>query len=286
MKVDDKHKSEGRVPRTPILLAAFAVVSLYQADALAVRADCSRVLKAAGGATALKSALKTALGGATNSTAANTGLPLAQWAAVVDRSGKVCAVVYSGADEQAQWPGSRVIAMQKANTANAFSLDGLALSTANLWAATQPGGSLFGLQFSNPVDPTTAYQGDAAAFGTGPDDPAQGSRVGGVNVFGGGLALYDSSGVIGGLGTSGNTSCADHIIGWKTRHALHLDFVPGGVSPTGDDNIIFDIQNGPVTNSNGASKISASGFGHPTCGSGPEKAVAESLPTDYPISKK
>jgi hypothetical protein len=45
-----------------------------------------------------------------------------------------------------QWPGSRVISAQKANTANAFSLPGLALSTAQLFSAVQPGGSLYGLQ--------------------------------------------------------------------------------------------------------------------------------------------
>jgi hypothetical protein len=52
-----------------------------------------------------------------------------------------------------------------------------------------------------------------------------------VNVFGGGLALYNSAHVlIGGIGVSGDTSCADHNIAWRTRHMLNLDFVPGGVS--------------------------------------------------------
>src|SRR6201982_147032 len=88
-----------------------------------------------------------------------------------------------------QWPGSRVISAQKANTANAFSLPHLALSTANLYSAVQPGGSLYGLQHSNPVDTRVAYHGPAADFGTGAD-PMTGHRVGGVNVFGGGLALY------------------------------------------------------------------------------------------------
>jgi len=59
-------------------------------------------------------------------------------------------VARSGADRGAQWPGSRVISAQKANTANAFSLTGFAIPTANLWAATQLGGSLFGLQLSSP----------------------------------------------------------------------------------------------------------------------------------------
>ena len=51
------------------------------------------------------------------------------------------------------------IAAQKANTANAFSLPKLSLSTANLYAAVQPGGTLYGLQHSNPVDTGSAYRG-------------------------------------------------------------------------------------------------------------------------------
>ena len=76
----------------------------------------------------------------------NGGLNLDMWATVVDRSGVVCAVAYSGDRTDSQWPGSRVISAQKANTANAFSLSSLALSTANLYSAVQPGGPLFGLQ--------------------------------------------------------------------------------------------------------------------------------------------
>ena len=74
------------------------------------------------------------------------------WGTVVNRDGVVCAVAFTGNNRGDQWPGSRVISAQKANTANAFSLPALALSTANLFTATQPGGSLFGLQASNPVD--------------------------------------------------------------------------------------------------------------------------------------
>lgn len=32
--------------------------------------------------------------------------------------------------------------------------------------------------------------------------------------------------IVGGLGVSGDSSCADHNIGWRTRHALELDYVP------------------------------------------------------------
>jgi hypothetical protein len=89
----------------------------------------------------------------------NGGLNLDMWATIVDRDGVVCAVAFTGADRHQQWPGSRVISAQKANTANAFSLPGLALSTANLYTAVQPGGSLFGLQESNPVSTDVAYSG-------------------------------------------------------------------------------------------------------------------------------
>src|SRR6195256_5175154 len=94
-----------------------------------------------------------------------SGLNFQMWATVVDRDGVVCAVAFSGADRGAQWPGSRVISAQKANTANAFGLAGLAPATANLYSAVQPGGSLFGLQESNPVNTAVAYMGPATAYG-------------------------------------------------------------------------------------------------------------------------
>lgn len=95
---------------------------------------------------------------------ANGGFGLQMWATVVNRDGVVCGVAFTGNDRGDQWPGSRVISAQKANTANAFSLPGLALSTANLYSAVQPGGTLFGLQASNPVDTGVAYGGPTAAI--------------------------------------------------------------------------------------------------------------------------
>jgi uncharacterized protein GlcG (DUF336 family) len=205
----------------------------------------------------------------------NGGFNLDMWGTVVNRDGVVCAVAFTGPDRGAQWPGSRVIAAQKANTANAFSLPALSLSTANLFSAVQPGGSLYGLQHSNPVDTRVAYRGPAAQFGQA-DDPMVGHRIGGVNVFGGGLALYNKSHVlVGALGVSGDSSCADHNIAWRTRHALQLDYVPAGVS--GDllrpDNIVYDITAAPDEQEG----ISASGWGHPVC-SAAAKIVAENLP--------
>jgi len=225
----------------------------------------------------LKAALQTARA------AANGGFNLDMWATVVNRDGIVCAVAFTGNDRGAQWPGSRVISAQKANTANAFSLPGLALSTANLYTAVQPGGSLFGLQESNPVDTDVAYGGNATNFGA-PNDPMVNNRIGGINVFGGGLGLYNSDGVlVGGIGVSGDTSCADHNIAWRTRNALDLDYVPNGVAaafagdPTHKDNIIFDITPQPGQ----MPGVSASGWGHPHCGPGPaagETALAAGLP--------
>jgi uncharacterized protein GlcG (DUF336 family) len=207
--------------------------------------------------------LKAALAAAVS--AETSGFDLQMWATVVNRDGIVCAVAFSGADRGSQWPGSRVISAQKANTANAFSLDGFALSTAELFSAVQPNGSLFGLQESNPVDTTVAYGGNAANFGQ-KNDPMVGDRIGGINVFGGGLALYTSDHkIIGGVGLSGDTSCADHFIAWRVRHTLVLDYVTNGAAKAfaGDtahpDNIIFDISPANPTGT------SASGFGQPTC---------------------
>lgn len=199
----------------------------------------------------------------------NGGLNLDMWGTIVDRDGVVCAVAFTGANRGDQWPGSRVISAQKANTANAFSLPGLALSTANLYTAVQPGGSLFGLQESNPVATPVAYSGSPAHYGQ-PNDPMVGGRIGGVNVFGGGLGLYDASGaLLGGLGVSGDTSCADHNIAYRTRNTLDLDYVPGGVSPdpARRDNIIFDIatQADGVPGPGQMPGISAGGFGHSSC---------------------
>jgi hypothetical protein len=190
-----------------------------------------------------------------------------------------------------------VISAQKANTANSFSLPGLALSTANLYTATQPGGSLFGLQLSNPVSTDIAYRGNPANNGQ-KNDGMVGGRIGGINVFGGGLGLYNSAHqLIGGIGVSGDTSCADHNIAYKTRHTLLLDYVPAGVAGNnGDtahkDNAIFDITpqgGGDTSPGNGqmpgvSPTMPAFGFGHPSChgyntgGNATDTGIAAGLP--------
>lgn len=215
----------GRTTRSSVIAVLGALLFLVGASVGAAqdgpgdRAACRNVP----GHAALKAALQAARA------AGNGGFNLDMWGTVVNRDGVMCAVAFTGVDRGDQWPGSRVISAQKANTANAFSLPGLALSTANLWAAVQPGGSLYGLQHSNPVETLVAYQGPSSAYGTA-SDPMVGKKIGGVNVFGGGLALYDSNSVlVGAVGVSGDTSCADHNIAWRTRHQLNMDFVPGGV---------------------------------------------------------
>jgi len=206
---------------------------------------------------------------------ANGGFNLDMWGTLVNRDGIVCAVAFTGSDRGSQWPGSRVISAQKANTANAFSLPQLSLSTANLFSAVQPGGSLFGLQASNPVSTSVAYRGESRLYGT-TDDPMTGGKIGGVNVFGGGLALYNPKHeLIGAVGVSGDSSCADHNIAWRTRHNLVLDYVPAGVSGDASrpDNIVYDI-----TPAAGLELgVSASGWGHAFC-SAAAKTIAGALP--------
>jgi hypothetical protein len=73
-------------------------------------------------------------------------------------------------------------------------------------------------------------------FGTA-RDPLIGKHAGGVIIFGGGLPLYDDSGLVGGLGVSGDTSCADHNVAWRLRHDLGLDHVRSGPSPDVKDGI-------------------------------------------------
>lgn len=173
----------------------------------------------------------------------NGGLfsPSRMWSAVVDRQGVLCSVIRLGD----AWPGSRAIAIAKANTANGFSNDQLALSTANLYGPTQPAGPLYGLNNSNPFNPEFLPQGSGI-----------GRVAGGVITFGGGVPLYASGKVIGGLGLSGDTACADHVIAYRMRRLanLGLDKVPAGVAPDSTDNIIYAGGGAPT------------GFQHPHCG--------------------
>ena len=252
--------SDNRILNLTITL--IVVMTFIAGAATAQSGDCAGLPNHA----SLKSALEKAVA------EDKSGLNNHMWATIVARDGTVCGVAFSGKERGSQWLGSRVISAQKANTANLFSLDsssssdrsgqanGLALSTANLYAAVQPGGSLFGLQFSNPVDPAVAYKGASSAYGSD-KDPMVGAKIGGVNVFGGGLGLYAAGQkLVGAVGLSGDTSCADHMMAWLVRKNLGLDHMAGvgGVSGDNDrpDNIVYDI---------GANGQSAGGFGHPKC---------------------
>ena len=99
------------------------------------------------------------------------------------------------------------------------------------------------------------------------ESPMPGFVPGGIITFGGGLALYDSNGIVGGVGVSGDSSCADHNIAWRIRQSLGLDKVPAGAGPDHNDEIIYDVT---------PDKTSPSGFGHPKC-KGTEADVAEHL---------
>ena len=164
------------------------------------------------------------------------------WGAVVNRDGELCAYVTSTSDPTQVWPGSQAIAKAKAYTANAFSLDVLALSTARLYTFVQPGHSLFSLNWSNPFDPD---------FLATPDGFHNGNKqlAGGLITFGGGVPLYAGGKLIGGLGISGDTSCTDHEIAKRVRSLGGLN-PPGG---PGVDDIVYPNVDGP------------SPFGHPLC---------------------
>src|SRR5438552_18579731 len=64
---------------------------------------------------------------------ANGGLGNQMWGTIVNRNGIVCAVVFTGPNRAAQWPGSRLISAAKANTANALSTNNFALSSGNIY---------------------------------------------------------------------------------------------------------------------------------------------------------
>ncbi len=164
------------------------------------------------------------------------------WGAIVNRDGELCTITTSTDDPKQVWPGSQAIAKSKAYTANAFSIDNLALSTAQLYTLTQPGHSLWSLGQSNLFD--TKYLNEPTVSSEGKNQ-----IQGGLIFFGGGVALYRNGKVIGGLGISGDTSCTDHEIAKRVRTLLGLT-PPGGAS-------VDDISYSAVD--------PASVFTHPLC---------------------
>lgn len=166
-----------------------------------------------------------------------------EWAVVVDRQGRVCAVAVSTSDPAGVWPGSLAIAKAKAYTANAFSLDDTPLSTARLYTLVQPGHSLYGIAASNPFvagDLVTPNEGEGSSV----------PRIeGGLIAFGGGVPLYKNSKIVGALGVSGDTACADHETAKRMRNEAGLN-PPGGMHA---DDITFPSVDGPSV------------YSHPLC---------------------
>jgi uncharacterized protein GlcG (DUF336 family) len=165
-----------------------------------------------------------------------------EWAAIVDRQGAVCAVAVSTEEPASAWPGSQAVAKAKAYTANAYSTDVSALSTARLYTLTQPGHSLWGVAEPNPfradclVPPADA-------------DATNGKVCGGSIAFGGGVPLFKGRTRVGGLGVSGDTACADHEIAKRVRHLAGLDPEQGAFV----DDIVYASADGP------------SPYAHPLC---------------------
>ena len=224
------------------LLASFAAAVAFGGSAATADGFATCGISAA-----TVNSLQAKLATVVNELDGNGGLfqPNRMWSAVVDRKGVLCSVIQSDPDA---WPGSRSIAIAKASTANDFSNNKLALSTANLYSFAQtanlqtaqnfPAGSLYGLNNSNPFNP--AFQAQGTGVGQVP---------GGIITFGGGVALYSNGQVIGGLGVSGDTACADHAIAYRMRHLAALDGTPNS------DNIVY-----------GALPINPTQFVQPHCG--------------------
>lgn len=163
------------------------------------------------------------------------------WGAIVNRDGAICSFATSTTDPTHVWPGSQAIAKAKAYTANAFSLDELPLSTARLYTFTQPGHSLWSLGQSNLFNPSAL----AAPSGEG----GQGDIAGGLIFFGGGVPLYRNGKIIGALGISGDTSCADHEIAKRVRDLANLNPAGGALA----DDIVYSGPDAPSV------------FAHPVC---------------------
>jgi uncharacterized protein GlcG (DUF336 family) len=150
------------------------------------------------------------------------------WGAIVNRDGRLCAFITSTTDPTHVWPASQAIAKAKAFTANGLSLDDFVLSTARLYTFALPGHSLFGLNQSNAFNPLFLIP----PGGSG----GVGLIAGGIITFGGGVPLYAGGTIIGGLGVSGDTACADHEIAKRVRDLAGLN-PPGG--PLVDD-IVYE----------------------------------------------
>ena len=122
---------------------------------------------------------------------ANGGFGLNMWGTIVNRDGVVCAVAFTGnrgrpmagksRDLCAEGEYGKCIQPEGARAFDSESVYGDAAGRDALWfAVEQPG------QHGRGVSRRPSDYGQS-------DDPMVGGRIGGINVFGGGLALYNSS---------------------------------------------------------------------------------------------
>lgn len=209
------------------------------------------------------SAFKSALSYAKQALTISGGNNSHVWGVVMNRTGQVCVVAYSGAVLDSQPLGGRVLAASLANTANSASIDAQFFSSGNLYP--QAHSKWMDINESSLlIDATKVYTGNATFFGA-LNDPLVGKRPGGWVGLGGGLALMDAYGrSLGAIGIAGDTPCTNHNLAWMVRNHLYLDRVLGGINPDTSraDNIIYE---GSTIDPN---------FTHPVC------STAESLQTD------
>ncbi len=113
-----------------------------------------------------------------NDPVGNGGVPiLGVWAALVDTTGAVCAVVSSEEGDLSvnSELAHRIFAIQKANTSNAFSNSRSATASGQLYTQSLPGGTLYGAMLNTAIN---FNAGNVAKFGTA-KDPLIGKRIGG-----------------------------------------------------------------------------------------------------------
>ena len=92
-----------------------------------------------------------------------------------------------------------------------------------------------------------------------------GQRIGDINVFGAGLVSYSGGVRVGRPRVSGDTSCTDHMVAWRTRNNLRFSGLGGPASlfarnSAHPDNIIL-ISSQTRT----AARDLVNEFGHATC---------------------
>src|SRR5947199_2901872 len=126
-------------------VCVFAFFAFASTSAMAD--DLSTQSQACGIPTSTVNIVQAKLAAVVNAPDHNGGLfsPNLMWSAIVDRHGILCSVIKTGD----AWPGSRAIAIAKAETANDSSNVRLTFSTAKLYRPTQRGCSLYGLNYCN-----------------------------------------------------------------------------------------------------------------------------------------